>query len=137
MGRHVVARVGEIPSGGCRLVHAGGRDIVVFEMQGDYYALLNRCPHEGGGLCHGDRVGIVEADMPGEYRFSRAGEMVKCPWHGWEFDIRTGQSWSDPRRTFVKKYPVSVEPGTELVKGPYVAESFPVTVEDDYVILEV
>src|SRR3546814_11934812 len=89
MGLHVVARVGEIPAGGCKLVQAGGRAIVLFEMQGDYYALLNRCPHEGGGLCHGDRVGMVEADAPGEYRFSRAGEMVKCPWHGWEFDIRS------------------------------------------------
>src|SRR3546814_9544019 len=74
MSRHVVARVGEIPAGGCKLVQAGGRAIVLFEMQGDYYALLNRCPHEGGGLCHGDRVGMVEADAPGAYRFSRSEE---------------------------------------------------------------
>ncbi len=37
--------------------------------------------------------------MPGEYRMSRPGEMLKCPWHGWEFDIRTGQSWCEPTNT--------------------------------------
>ena len=62
--------------------------------------------------------------------------MLKCPWHGWEFDIRTGQSWCDPTHTYVKQYAVAVEPGTEILKGPYVAETFPVTVEGEYVIVE-
>ena len=44
--------------------------------------------------------------------------MVKCPWHGWEFDIRTGKSWCDPSRVRVRQYPVAVKPGTELVEGP-------------------
>jgi hypothetical protein len=61
----------------------------------------------------------------------------RCPWHGWEFDIHTGQSWCDPSKLRVKTYPVSVEPGADLVKGPYVAETYPVTVEDDYVLVEV
>ena len=62
--------------------------------------------------------------------------MVKCSWHGWEFDIRTGKSWCDPARLRIRQYPVSVRPGTELVEGPYVAESFPVRVENDYVVVE-
>lgn len=62
---------------------------------------------------------------------------MRCSWHGWEFDLRTGKSWCDPRRVRVKNYAVSVEPGTRLVEGPYVAETFPVSVEGEYVVIEV
>jgi 3-phenylpropionate/trans-cinnamate dioxygenase ferredoxin subunit len=61
---------------------------------------------------------------------------VKCPWHGWEFDIRTGKSWCDPARFRVRQYAVSVKVGRELVEGPYMAESFPVRVENNYVVVE-
>ena len=81
-------------------------------------------------------TGLVESKEPGQYCYSRPGEMVKCPWHGWEFDIRTGKSWCDPSRVRVRQYPVAVKPGTELVEGPYVAESFPVRVENNYVVVE-
>ena len=74
---------------------------------------------------------------PGEYRYSRRGEIIRCPWHGWEFDIRTGTSWCDPQRLRVRQYEVAVEPGAQVVEGPYVAETFPVSVEDDYVVVEV
>ena len=50
---------------------------------------------------------------------------------GWEFDIRTGKSWCG-----LRPYPVSVRPGTELAEGPYVAESFPVRIEDKYVVVD-
>lgn len=137
MARHVVAQVAEIPDGGRKLVSVEGRSIGVFNLGGEFFALLNRCPHQGGALCLGQRIGLVVSDEPGVYRYSRSGEMLKCPWHGWEFDIRTGQSWCDPRRTRVRTYPVSVTPGQTLVEGPYKAETFPVSVEADYVVLEV
>ena len=66
----------------------------------------------------------------------RVGELLRCPWHGWEFDMRNGQSWFDPKRVKVRSYPVAVESGEDLQKGPYVAETFPVHVEDSYVIIE-
>jgi 3-phenylpropionate/trans-cinnamate dioxygenase ferredoxin subunit len=62
--------------------------------------------------------------------------MVRCPWHSWEFDIRTGQSWFDPRRVRVRQFPAHVEKGAALREGPYKAETFPVRVEDDYVVVE-
>ncbi|MGH7071342.1 MAG: Rieske (2Fe-2S) protein [Acetobacteraceae bacterium] len=136
MTRHVVAPVAEIPPGERKLVSIGGRSIGIFNLGGAFYALLNRCPHQGGSLCLGEQVGLVLSDEPGRYLYSRPGEMLRCPWHGWEFDIRTGQSWCDPKRTRVKSYPVGVEAGAELVKGPYQAEIFPVSVEADYVVVE-
>ena len=63
-------------------------------------------------------------------------ELVRCPWHGWEFDLRTGQSWFDPERTRVRSYRVSVENAGEPVPGPYVAERYGVTVEDSYVVVD-
>ena len=82
------------------------------------------------------RPGSSNPTEPGHYCYSRQGEIIRCPWHGWEFDIRTGQSWCDPTRVRVRHYAVSVQPGTRLVAGPYVAETVPVTVEGDYVVIE-
>ncbi len=96
MAKHVVAAVGDIPPGNRKLAQVNGRAIVVFNLGGEFFALNNRCPHRGGSLCQGKQTGLVESDGAGQYRYSRPGEIIRCPWHGWEFDIRTGQSWCDP-----------------------------------------
>ncbi|MBO0712518.1 MAG: Rieske (2Fe-2S) protein [Acetobacteraceae bacterium] len=137
MARHVVARVGDIAPGSAKAVTVGGREIGVFHVNGGYFALLNRCPHEGAPLCRGRLSPLIEADAPGAYRVSRHGEMLRCPWHGWEFDIRTGQSWFDPTRTFVRRYETHVESGAALMKGPYIAETFAVDVDGAYVIVDI
>jgi nitrite reductase/ring-hydroxylating ferredoxin subunit len=62
--------------------------------------------------------------------------MLQCPWHGWEFDIRTGQSYCDPDSIKARSYAVTVKDGAELAEGPFVAETFPVSVEDQYVLIE-
>ena len=136
MARTVVAAVDEIPPGGRKIVEVGGREIGVFNVGGEFYALLNRCPHQGGKLCLGQLTGLVTSDEPGHFDYSRPGELLKCPWHNWEYDIRTGQSWCDPGHSWVKTYNVAVEKGASLVQGPYVAETFPVQVEQDYVVVE-
>jgi 3-phenylpropionate/trans-cinnamate dioxygenase ferredoxin subunit len=136
MAGHVVATVDEIPPGQRKLVEVSGRAIVIYNLAGSFFALANRCPHRGGSLFDGIQTGLVESTEPGQYRYSRPGEMVKCPWHGWEFDIRTGNSWCDPSRLRVRQYPVSVRPGAQLVEAPYVADSFPVRVENNYVVVE-
>lgn len=136
MARHVVATVGEIPPGSRKLLTIAGRDIGIFNIGGDYFALLNRCPHQGGALCQGTLVGLVTSTTPGEFTYNRRGEMLKCPWHGWEYDVRTGQSWCDPEDTRAKMYPVSVQPGETLVRGPFIAETFAVSVERDYIVVE-
>ncbi len=137
MKRQVVARAGDVAPGECKLVNVAGREIGVFNVGGQYFALANRCPHEGGPLCQG-RIGpLILSDGPGTYRLDKDKELLRCPWHGWEFDIRTGQSWCDPKSTRARQFQVTVEPGENLVKGPYVAETFPVSVEEEYVVVEV
>jgi nitrite reductase/ring-hydroxylating ferredoxin subunit len=137
VSRHVVAAASEVPPGRRKLVTVKGRPIVIFNLSGEYFGLLNRCPHQGGNLCEGLVTGLVESEAPGEYVFTRQGEILRCPWHGWEFDIRTGQSYCDPERIRTKAYPVETAPGAVVVKGPYVAETVPVRVEEDYLVVEV
>jgi nitrite reductase/ring-hydroxylating ferredoxin subunit len=136
MPRHVVAKASEVPPGSRKLVHVDGRDIVIFNIKGELFALSNRCPHKGGNLAKGKLTGLVQSSQPGTFTYSRTGEILRCPWHGWEFDVRTGRSWCDPQRMRLLPYAVSVEPGAKLVEGPYVAETFPVAVEDDYIVVE-
>ena len=137
MKRQVVARAGEVAPGQCKLVSVAGREIGVFNVDGRYFALANRCPHEGGPLCQGRIIALVQSDGPGHYALTRDREFLRCPWHGWEFDIRTGQSWCDPKSTRARQFQVTVEPGEALMKGPYVAETFPVSVEEEYLVVEV
>ena len=137
MARHVVATVDEIPPGGRKIVTVKGREIGIFNVGQSFYGLINRCPHEGAPLCRGRIVGFADAEAPGRYRLTRQGELLRCPWHGWEFDIRTGQSWCDPQGVWARSYAVTVEPGEALAKGPFVAETVPVSVERDYVVVEV
>jgi 3-phenylpropionate/trans-cinnamate dioxygenase ferredoxin subunit len=136
MSRHVVATVGEVAPGNSKIVSVKGREIGVFNIKGEYFALANKCPHAGASLCAGRLGGLALSEGPGDYRLARQGELLKCPWHGWEFDVRTGQSWCDPENTYVRQYAVSVEGGEELLKGPYVIDTFKVAVEENYIIVE-
>jgi 3-phenylpropionate/trans-cinnamate dioxygenase ferredoxin subunit len=128
--------VAELPPGTRKLVRAGDRAIVVLNVKGELFALSDRCPHKGASLCQGKLAGAVVSSEPGRYEITRLGEILRCPWHGWEFDIRTGKSWCDPRRLRLRNYPVSVEPGARLAEGPYTAETFAVSVDDDYIVVE-
>jgi nitrite reductase/ring-hydroxylating ferredoxin subunit len=134
--KHVIGRVDEFPEGERRIVAIGLRSIGVFRAGGRFYALRNRCPHQGGPLCEGTVQPWVESRAPGEFRLREGRYRVACPWHNWEYDLETGESWFDPRGSRVRPYPVSVEPGDEIVRGPYTAETFPVAVEGEHVVVD-
>ncbi|HEX4668449.1 MAG TPA: 2Fe-2S iron-sulfur cluster-binding protein [Solirubrobacterales bacterium] len=159
MAKHVVAKISEIAEGDRLIVSLQGRSIGIFNVRGKFYGLLNRCPHQGAELCRGSILGQLEADGPGQLEWSDERCLLQCPWHGWEYDLETGQSHFDSR---VRPYPVGVEPGGRLrgevdageaaqatatatiasglsapllKEGPFVAETYPVAVEDDYVVV--
>lgn len=70
-----IAKIHEVPVGGGKVVHAGGKAIALFNINGTLYALDNACTHRGGPLGKGTIKGTV----------------VTCPWHGNQFDVTTGQ----------------------------------------------
>ena len=131
MAKHIVATVDEIPPGERKIVEVAGRSIGVFNLGGE-----------------GVLSGFVQARVPGEYSYVRRGEILRCPWHAWEFDVRTGQSWFDPAKTRVRTYDVTVEPGGDestssnelseagLEWGPFTAETYSVSVNKQNVVLE-
>ncbi|MEZ4637886.1 MAG: Rieske (2Fe-2S) protein [Caldilineaceae bacterium] len=112
--RRVVARVDEFGPGERRVVTVDGREIGVFNLDGVYYALLNYCPHRGGPLCHGRVRPLVTAESVTQVEYGREGEILKCPWHQWEFDIKTGRALFDERLR-VKSYRVEAEAGDVVV----------------------
>ena len=72
---HVVGSVEEFPIGNHKVVKIGNREIGIFNIKGEYFALANKCPHEGASLCKGRMVGLAQSDEPGRYRLVRQGEM--------------------------------------------------------------
>jgi nitrite reductase/ring-hydroxylating ferredoxin subunit len=140
-GKYVVGPVSDFPPGSQQVVTVGRRAIAVFNVAGTLYALYNQCPHQGGALCAGTVVGRLESPEPGRYDYDSSRPMIKCPWHGWEFELATGQSWTDPARVRVRPYPVEVASGGSLaegsdqIAGPYKATTVPITVDGDYVVV--
>ena len=112
--RWPVARASEIGPGEVRLVEVGGRSVGVFNVGGRFVAVLNVCPHELAPVCRGRVGGTTLPSAPGEYRWGREGEILACPWHGWEFDLLTGRALADPR-VRLRLYPVTVEDDTIFV----------------------
>jgi 3-phenylpropionate/trans-cinnamate dioxygenase ferredoxin subunit len=143
MAGHVVGTTDEIGPGQRKIVEIDGRSIGVFNVGGRYYALRNRCPHAGARLCEGILTGLVTSSTPGEYTYLRTGEILRCPWHGWEFDIATGRSWFDPEHTRVRAYETTVEPADAdptdagYQPGPYRAERYDVEVRRQFVVVHV
>jgi 3-phenylpropionate/trans-cinnamate dioxygenase ferredoxin subunit len=107
--KYLVGRADEIPPGSRRIVRVAGRSIGVFNVEGEFYAIRNRCPHQGAPLCEGKLWGVLSADKPGSFVYDSRKEILACIWHGWEFNLRTGQSWCDPQRLRVRSYAVSVD----------------------------
>lgn len=137
--RYRVCTTEELQPGERKIVDAGGRSIGVFNVGGSYHALLNLCPHQRGPLCLGQVTGTMLPSPVGEFRYGLEGRIIRCPWHGWEFDLTTGKSVFKPDRVRLKVYPVTVEPacsGSQAENEPGV-ETFPVTVERQWIVLHV
>ncbi len=109
--RRLLVCAAEDVSPGERVVRrVDGLSVGVFNVHGRYYALHNRCPHAGGALCRGPVAGTT-ASTPGfDYAYEREGEILRCAWHGWEFEIETGRSLVDPRIR-ARTFPVELEDG--------------------------
>lgn len=94
---HVISHIDDFPPNTRKVVEVSGRSVVIFRVEDEFYALLNRCPHEGAELCKGRLGALVVSDGPGDYNLAQDNQFLRCPWHGWEFDIKTGQSYCDPQ----------------------------------------
>jgi nitrite reductase/ring-hydroxylating ferredoxin subunit len=94
-----------MPPGTRRIVEIGARSIGVLNVDGQYHALMNVCPHHGAPLCEGVVKGTMQDSAPHEYQYGRHNEFIVCPWHGYEFELKTGECVGD-RRLRLKKFDV-------------------------------
>jgi len=90
--------IGDVAPGTGKTVTVGGKEVAVFNVDGTFHAIDNECPHRGGPLGEGELEGCL----------------LTCPWHAWQFDIRTGESVTDDSRVAV--YPCKVEGGQVVVE---------------------
>ena len=108
-----VAKASDIPPGQHKIVQVDGRSIGVFNVNGRFTAVLNICPHALAPICRGPVRGTTLPSVPGQYRWGHDGEILACPWHGWEFNLLTGQSLVDRRK--LRLFPVEVIDGLVYV----------------------
>ncbi|MCQ6268104.1 Rieske (2Fe-2S) protein [Fictibacillus sp. WQ 8-8] len=139
MSAHVVASIDEVGVGQSKMVEVEGRSISVFNVNGEFYALRNVCPHQGAPVCSGSVGGMTvcrekETGNWGEVEFIKKGEILRCPWHGWEFDIKTGKSIFDPNGCLVKTYKVTVGV-LESEMALSQLETYPVTIHKNSIIV--
>jgi nitrite reductase/ring-hydroxylating ferredoxin subunit len=114
-GWHDVGAADELERWGRLVVRVGGREIGVLRLaDGTLVGIRNRCPHSGAPLCLGTLLQRL-AGTPGTYAVSD-GTVLRCPWHGWEFDVRSGTCPDEPSLR-VATYPVRVEDGRVLIEA--------------------
>ena len=112
-GGYVVAHAADLAPGQRKIVNVAGREIGIFNVNGAFYALRNLCPHRSGPLCQGRIRPLVITTGVYQRDYEREGEILKCPWHQYEFDIKTGQALYDEKLR-VKTYRV-VQEGDQIV----------------------
>jgi nitrite reductase/ring-hydroxylating ferredoxin subunit len=110
--RHAVPRAQLEPEGRTVIV-AGRREIAVFEIDGELYAVFNRCPHHRAALSEGVVYGTAELSEVNQMRYDPDRPILRCPWHRYEFDLATGRCPADPQRLRVATYDVRAE-GDEI-----------------------
>jgi nitrite reductase (NADH) small subunit len=113
--RHHVGSVGDYEPGRFRLFDLDGRPVGVVRTRHGFYAVRNRCPHQGADLCAGRVSGTMLPSDPQQYRYSEDRLVVVCPWHRWEFDLDSGFSVGQVTRKRAVTYPVEVVDGDVYV----------------------
>ena len=134
----LAAKIADVPVGSVHEIQVAGKAVALANVDGKFFAINNTCLHRGGPLGEG----------------SLQDKIVTCPWHGWEYDLSTGQSFLGPGSHLgaARMYSVAIEHGAEIgpdavpaspppnadgrIPGPYVAETVSVFVEEDYVVIE-
>lgn len=119
MGEHKVAEVDELENGDRVVMELEGREIGVFKIEGKYFAYTSWCAHQSGPICEGQVGGTVEATFDRDSRettreWTREGQLIRCPWHDWEYDLESGECLSK-QGIRLPEHDVRVEDGEIIV----------------------
>lgn len=113
--KHVVCKQSELGPGQMRTVTKGKAPVVVVcSEDNEYYAVRGICPHQGAMLDKGHLTSLTVSEGPGHYEVEKGGEILRCPWHSFDYDVTTGECVSD-KSLRIKTYPAYVEEGDIVV----------------------
>jgi nitrite reductase (NADH) small subunit len=107
--KHLVGYVSDFTDNGCKVVNIGRRRILIWRDNTDFYATREECPHKGAPLDCVKLTGTMLPSDPNAYQYGLKGTIIRCPWHKWEFDVRTGEPVFDTDSRKLVTYPVIVE----------------------------
>ena len=111
---YAVCKAEALAPGERLIADLNGHSVGVFNIAGRFFALHNRCPHAGGALCLGPLTGTTLPTDQRAYVYGMEGRILRCAWHGWEFEVESGRCLADPKMK-ARTYPVSVEAGDVVV----------------------
>lgn len=119
MTEYTAAEVDEIDEGDRIVTEIEGREIGVFKLDGEFHAYVNWCAHQSGPPCEGRLTGTTEAEYDQDeleetLSYCREGEILNCPWHGWEYDVKSGECLSRDG-VELPSFPVREEEGDIIV----------------------
>ena len=106
--QHLIGSVEELRSERLRVVELEGHRIGIISVEDAFFAVRDRCPHRPADICQGTVGGTFVGSPPQELRYGKHDRVLRCPWHGWEFDLETGRSLLEPERFGLRVYPVTV-----------------------------
>jgi nitrite reductase/ring-hydroxylating ferredoxin subunit len=108
---HKLGPLDDFTVGEIKLVEIEGREVGIVRAQDTIFEIGNRCPHQGAPLCAGRVTGTMLASDRNEYVYGEDGLVVRCPWHGFEFHVPTGESVGGAIRGRIPVYHVEVRDG--------------------------
>ncbi|MEH7113219.1 Rieske (2Fe-2S) protein [Neobacillus niacini] len=107
--RLVLFPADQLQPGERKLVKVDQIEIAVMNVDENIYAIRNECPHQGISMIYGSISGTMVTSKPQEYQYGMENELIKCPLHGWEFDLKTGRSVFSPNQVSLHIYDVRKE----------------------------
>ena len=119
MGDHIVGTVDEVSDGDRIIAEINGREIGIFCVDGEYRSFVNWCAHQGGPICEGGLTGQQKAEFDDEtleleLEWSDDDLAVACPWHDWEFDLKSGKH-TTREDIELPSYPVRVDEDGNII----------------------
>jgi nitrite reductase/ring-hydroxylating ferredoxin subunit len=107
--KYLVCTIDQLQSGKAFIAEVNGIEIGIFLENEKVFAVRNMCPHKLAPVCEGTVSGTMLPSEPCDFQYGLEGQVLKCPWHGWEFDLASGESLFGISNRKVKTYQTILE----------------------------
>jgi nitrite reductase/ring-hydroxylating ferredoxin subunit len=111
MSKYYVAEAAELREKQKLVVRVNGMEVGLFHVHGNFYAWRNVCPHAGAPVCLGRVTGTTLPTPVYEYEYGKEQQVLRCPWHGWEFDLEDGKHLAQGSQVKLRGFEVLEEEG--------------------------